>query len=146
MANFNKLFHEEVRRLARKEVKEAVAALKSENTRLRKTLSQVKQRLDELERTHRRKSGNGSVNGAASSDAASESRPRITGKTVRLLRERLKLTQAEFGKLLGVSGQSVYQWERRDGKLRLRHATIRAYLAAKQLGVREARKHVDENP
>lgn len=33
------------------------------------------------------------------------------------------LTQDDFGKLLGISSQNVYQWERKDGPLRVREAT-----------------------
>ncbi len=37
-----------------------------------------------------------------------------TGKKIRSLRKSLDLTQAEFGKLLGVSGNYVYMLEAED--------------------------------
>ena len=71
-------------------------------------------------------------------------RIRVSGKSIRKMRHKLGLTQGEFAQLLGVSGQSVYQWERKDGPLKLRSATRKAVAEARTWGVREARRRLEE--
>ncbi len=36
----------------------------------------------------------------------------VSKEQVKNIRERLQLTQVEFGKLLGVNGQAVFRWEK----------------------------------
>jgi transcriptional regulator with XRE-family HTH domain len=55
---------------------------------------------------------------------------------VRAQRKRLKLSAEDFGKLLGVSAQTVYFWE--QGRTRPRKAQFAALVAARSLGRREA--------
>jgi DNA-binding transcriptional regulator YiaG len=52
------------------------------------------------------------------------------------LRQRLGLSAAAMGALLGVTAQSVYKWE--DGKARPRSAQLQAIAAIRKLGKREA--------
>jgi DNA-binding transcriptional regulator YiaG len=47
----------------------------------------------------------------------------MTGDEVRALRRRLKLTQVQFGELIGVAGNSVARWER--GEMRVRESAAR---------------------
>ena len=49
---------------------------------------------------------------------------KLTGATIRKLRARLKLSAAEFGERLGVSGQTIYNWEKKKGVLKLRESSI----------------------
>jgi DNA-binding transcriptional regulator YiaG len=51
-------------------------------------------------------------------------------------RKRLGLSAADFGKLLGVSGQSVYKWE--TGEVRPRRSQLESIAAVRKLGRREA--------
>ena len=51
-------------------------------------------------------------------------------------RKRLKLSAADFGKLVGVSGLTVYNWE--HGKARPRKVRLAALVAAREMGRREA--------
>ena len=50
------------------------------------------------------------------------------GDKVRELRTKKDITQAELGKLAGVSAQSVVKWESVDGKAGLRRKAARAAL------------------
>ena len=58
------------------------------------------------------------------SQASSKVRFVATGDSVRQLREALKLTQADFAGWVGVSTQSVCNWEGQPGPLRLRAASL----------------------
>jgi DNA-binding XRE family transcriptional regulator len=57
-------------------------------------------------------------------------------------REHLDLSQADFGKLVRVSAQSIYQWER--GSIRPRPAQLTALAALRSIGKREAQRRLAE--
>jgi DNA-binding transcriptional regulator YiaG len=69
---------------------------------------------------------------------------RLTAKGVRSLRRRLRLTQADFGKLVGATTHAVYLWEKKEGGLKLRDKTKEALLSIRGLRAREARTRLTE--
>lgn len=56
------------------------------------------------------------------------------------LRKRLKLSQAELGKLAGVTSQAVALWERRNGRLKLRTTTTAKLQEIRAMGARAVKK------
>jgi DNA-binding XRE family transcriptional regulator len=137
-----------MQRLAEKEAKNAVRKLRKEVMELRRAVSQQEKRIHALEAGKGRAAKEKPVKAAQSAPAyppaASETdRIRPSGRMVRNLRAKLGLTQAELAQLLGVSGQSVYQWERKDGPLTLRAKTRRALIEVRGMGVREARRRLE---
>jgi len=77
---------------------------------------------------------------------AAAAKARFTGKGMKSLRKRLRLSAAGFARLLGVTGQSVYNWEHSNGPLRLRKATRTAVLKSRGMGAREAKQRLAEMP
>ena len=71
------------------------------------------------------------VNGEADLDGA-----RFSARSVKAQRRRLKLSAADYGKLVGVSALSVYSWE--SGKSRPRKRQFTRLVAVRGLGRREA--------
>ena len=61
---------------------------------------------------------------------------RFAAKGLRAQRDQLRLSQTDFGKLLGVSAQSIYNWER--GETRPRHAQISKIAALRGIGKKKA--------
>jgi DNA-binding transcriptional regulator YiaG len=61
---------------------------------------------------------------------------RFSGRSVKAQRTRLGLSAADYGKLVGVSGLTVYNWE--HGKSRPRQAQLAALVAVRGIGKREA--------
>jgi len=59
------------------------------------------------------------------------------------LRRRLDLTQVEFGRLMGVSGQAVLNWERKGSRVRMRSANLAALAGIQKMGKREARRRLE---
>jgi DNA-binding transcriptional regulator YiaG len=55
---------------------------------------------------------------------------------VRAQRRRLRLSAADFGRLVGVSGQTIYQWE--QGKSRPRRSQFAALVALRSTRRRDA--------
>jgi DNA-binding transcriptional regulator YiaG len=68
---------------------------------------------------------------------------RPTSESLKKLRARLGLTQAQFGKLLGVSGQAVVRWASRDGRIRMRKTTLSALARIQNIGKREAWRRLE---
>jgi DNA-binding transcriptional regulator YiaG len=142
MPNIAKLLKDEIQRLARKEVKTSIAGLRKDNSRLKRTAADFKRRLATLESVQKRL--------AARTDAKSVSRPsiedaavksaRITGKMIRSIRKRLGISQDAFARLVGVSSQTVYMWEHKNGRIALRGKGKAAIVGIRKLGKREVKK------
>ncbi len=146
MSSFNTLFKDEVRRLARKELKDNTSKLQRDIVELKRTVSDQKKRISDLERDNKRlmKSYLKKREASLTAEPKEVRGARITSKSIRDLRAKLGLTQAEFATLAGVTGQSVYQWERKDDRLQLRQATKAAIVEIRKMGVRDARRRLEE--
>lgn len=114
----------EISRLARKEAKQVVAPVQKASANYRGLIAGLRKRIDSLEKELAMlKRAVPSTERALATKTEPEGRFWITGKGVKTLRTRLGLTQVQFGKLAGVSGQSVVNWEAHKGKINLRKAT-----------------------
>jgi len=67
---------------------------------------------------------------------------RFAAKGLRAQRKRLGLSAADFGRLVGVSSQSIYNWEQESA--RPREEQIAKLVQLRALGKREARERVTE--
>ena len=74
---------------------------------------------------------------AIQAKAAPEGRFWISGKGVKTLRKRMGLTQAQFGKLVGVSVPTVVNWEGAQGKVNLRKAAAGKLQGLRGMGKRD---------
>jgi len=137
MPNLATTLKEEIRRLARREIKAQISTTKRATVRYRSEIARLKRQLQlqekkiaSLEHSQRK--------GPAPPEAAEEpaQKTRFSARSVRAQRKRLRLSAAEFGKLVGVSGQTIYAWE--QGQARPRKAQFAALIAARGLGRREA--------
>lgn len=147
MPNIAKVLKEEIQRIAKREAKALVQPINKERIALKKQISALKKQVDRLDRDKRKltKAVQKVEPKAVSSDAEGTRKKWVTAKGVRSMRKKLKLSQAEFAKLAGVSGQTVYQWERQDGKLQLRSKTYDAVMRMRQLsGSREAQRLLEK--
>ena len=145
MADLAGVLKSEIRRLARKETKQLELALKQDLKRLRDANSGLKKRVTELEATVRgMESGRPTPEPVETSEDASAGRGWITAKGVKSLRSRLGLTRAEFAKLTGSTVQTVYNWERSSGTLRLRTRTREKLMPLRGIRTREARAMLAE--
>jgi DNA-binding transcriptional regulator YiaG len=53
-----------------------------------------------------------------------------TGAAVARLRKQLEMTRAQFANLIGVSPQTVTNWEKKRGRLKLQERTLKALTRA----------------
>lgn len=128
---------DEIRRLARKEIKartvtttRAVAQYRREIARLKRQLSEHARQIAFLE-AHMRKSLH-----ASRSVAELNGDARFSARSVRAQRSRTGLSAADYAKLVGVSPLTIYNWE--HSKSRPRKEQFTALVALRGLGKREA--------
>ena len=73
---------------------------------------------------------------ATSTSAKPSPRSQFSGEALKAHRERLGLSADNYGKLLGTSGVSIYNWE--QGKTRPRKSSVDAWTAIRRIDKREA--------
>ena len=144
MPNIAQVLKEEIRRLAKKEAKAITGSIKRDVVRLKKSDVANRRIIKQLRRDNavllaaekRRQQSVPVV-------AAGKDKARITAKGVRAMRKKLGLSQAAFAKLVKVSDLTVYNWEKKDGALRLRDEARAGILALRGVGAREAKRRLE---
>ena len=161
---------EEIGRLVRREIRQQtagtvksvaqfereIAALKSQVQDLQQTLS-GQRTPDASGRTASKKAAgkkaaskkapakkqSGAEKAAAAKPASGKrsARAQFSPGALKTSRERLGLSADNYGKLIGVSGLSIYNWE--QGKARPRDSSIAALGSIKGIGKREAAKRLE---
>ena len=140
---------DEIRRLARKEIKaetgrttRAVAQYRREIARLKRQMREQEKKLAFLESQARKQLGKP----AAVSDQNGEAR--FSARSVKAQRRKTGLSAADYARLVGVSALTIYNWEHQ--KSRPRKEQLTSLVALRGIGKREAQaklkllKAVDE--
>jgi DNA-binding transcriptional regulator YiaG len=137
MPNLAATLKEEIRRLARKEIREQMGATRRAAVQHRREIAKLKKQLAVQQRMIAGlKAKRREPDEEVSDDTGIPEGSRFSARSVRAQRRRLKLTAAEYGKLIGVSAQTVYLWER--GKVRPGKAQFAALIQARDLTRRDA--------
>ena len=147
MSNVVKILKAVIARISKKEAKSATQAVGKSNTWLRKTVADLKKRLALIEKENRRLVATVKkyqVTQSQKPDQEEGRKARFTSRGIRALRKKLRLSQADFGKLLGATPHAVYLWEKKIGALNLRDKTKAAILSIRGLGAREAKEKLKE--
>jgi DNA-binding transcriptional regulator YiaG len=147
MSNVVKILKAEIARISKKEAKSATQAIGKSNTWLRKTVADLKKRLVLLEKENKRLGAaikKYQTHSPQKADQEEGKKARFTSRGIRALRKKLRLSQADFGKLLGATPHAVYLWEKKLGALNPRDKTKAAILSVRGLGAREAREKLKE--
>jgi len=138
--NLNAMLGEAITKGAGRVTRKPIAAL-------RRDVSELKRQVAELRRLLRavQKGGQTRKATAAAPDAGAvkPSRIRPTGSTVRKLRAKLGLTQAEFAKLAGVTGLTVYKWEKSAGRINPRGRVLVGLVKVMGMRKREAKQTLE---
>ena len=141
MPNIALILRQEIMRLARKEVRtqtsgarKMLTQLRSANTELKRETSELRAKLARLERRSKSEGGRKSAE-------EPRRRMRFNAKGLATHRSKLGLSAADYGKLVGVTGQTIYKWEQGGAKPRVSQLT--ALASIRGLGKREARKRLE---
>src|SRR6185437_12630335 len=114
-----------------------VQATKKASAQYRRHIATLRRQIATLERqvtSLQRRVGNGTLPSRADTDAAPKLR--FVAKGLKSQRARLGLSAGEYAKLVGVSPQSIYNWE--QGHTSPRPAQVAVMAKLRALGKREA--------
>jgi DNA-binding transcriptional regulator YiaG len=139
MPNIASLLKSEISRIARKEIKTEVLALRKAATTHRSEIAALKRRIQSLEQQVKRTGrvvARAVPAAAPAEDDSAANGLRFSAKGLKSLRVRLGLSAAECGLLVGASDQSIYKWE--EGKVRPRARHLPAIAALRGMGKKEA--------
>ena len=139
MSNIQSILKSEISRIARKEVRGETGALKKASTQYRSEIAALKRRLADLETLLKKQSKIIKSVTPAASEGVDEDQAeglRFRAKGFATHRQRLGLSAAEVGALLGVSALSVYHWE--SGKTKPRSSHMPRIAAFRKLGKKQA--------
>ena len=141
MPNIAVVLKDEIRRLAKKEIKSntsstkgAVAQFRRDIAKLKRLVKAQEKEITFLKAQEQKRIGQPQANGQEEVD-----RVRHSARSVQAQRKRLKLSAADFGKLVGVSGLTIYSWE--HGRRRPRKEKLAALVVVRENG--EARGAVE---
>ena len=143
MPNIATALKEEIRRLARKEIRVMVGTTQKAVSQYRRDIAELKRQLSHQEKNVDKLKKQLAARGGKQKplDEEPPSGARFSARSVKAQRRRLKLSAADYGKLAGVSGLTVYNWE--SGKSRPRNAQLAALVAIRGIGKREAVKRLE---
>lgn len=137
MPNIATALKSEIARVARKEVRGELQKLKQAASQYRTDIAALKRRVQALEQqVGRLGKAAAKKTVAAADDAPATAALRFSAKGLAKQRQRLGLSAAGAGALMGVSGQSIYKWE--DGKTRPRASQLPAIAMLRKLTKKEA--------
>ena len=142
MPNIASVMREEITRLSRRASRKDLDAMKKMSAQHRRHIAAMKRDIAQLAKAFSalsRKLPAASVPAANGSDGK---QVRFVAKGLRSHRQRLGLSADQVAKLVGVSGQSVYNWE--HGITRPREAQVGALAALRRLGKRDVRARLEK--
>jgi DNA-binding transcriptional regulator YiaG len=137
MPNIAATLKEEISRIARKEVRSETEDFKKSSAQYRRHIAALRRRIEELER-QLKKASKSPRSAAVPELPESENgvTRRFSAARLAATRKKLGLSAADFGALVGVTGQSIYKWE--AGAARPRATQLEAIAAVRGIGKREA--------
>ncbi|MCY3020942.1 MAG: helix-turn-helix transcriptional regulator [Planctomycetota bacterium] len=142
MSRFAAALQQEIRRLARKEVRALTSVTRRAAAQHRRDIASLKRQVRVLTRqvavleTLERKQA-----AIAPAPQPAAEKARFSPGWVRTRRARLGLSAEAYGKLIGVSPLTIYQWE--HGKSRPRRNALARLVAVKDIGRREALQRLE---
>ncbi len=141
MPNIASVLKEEITRLARKEVRSQTGTLKRVSAQYRRDIARLKRQLSDLQRRIAPLQKQ-VLKAAPAPTPAAEERVRFSAKGLRAQRSRLGLSQDNYGKLIGVTAQTIYSWE--SGMSRPRRSQLASIASVRHLGKREAQARLEQ--
>jgi len=143
MPNIATVLKDEICRLARKEIRQATAATAKASAQHRRDIAALKRQVHGLEREigflrrqEKKRLGQRPAEAKLRGRGA-----RFSAKGLISHRERLGISAENYGKLVGVTGLTIYNWESDKG--RPRDANLAALVEVRGLGKREALKRLE---
>jgi DNA-binding transcriptional regulator YiaG len=142
LSNIASVLKEEIARLVRKQFRSETETLKKASSRYRTDIVALKRRIEALEKQNSRLEKMVPKNVAPTADRESETKLRFKPQGVRAQRTRLELSARQMGALVGVSAQTIYNWE--AGTSRPKADQLAVFAAVRKMGKREVKARLDQ--
>ena len=147
MPNIGAVLKQEIARLSRREIRGQVEATRKASAQYLRHIATLRRQIATLERQMallQRRVGNGSAAAGGSAGSTSEGAPklRFVAKGLKAQRARLGLSAVDYARLVGVSPQSIYNWE--QGHTSPRPAQVAIIAQLRSLGKREAQARLEQ--
>ncbi len=144
MPNIASVMKDEIVRLTRKEVRKEVEGLKKASAQYRSDIAALKRQVAVLERQVTKLEKNGPKKAAVEVESDTTTKFRFSDKRFSVQRQKLGLSAGEMGTLIGVSAQTIYNWEAE--KSRPRQSQLAAIAATRKMGKREIKATLAPQP
>lgn len=143
MSNIAAVLKTEVSRIVRKELRAEFASTKKAISSYRTQIAELKRQVKTLEKSFGSASRNSAAEPAATpADSEAGVTIRFSAKSLATQRKRLGLSASQTAKLLGVSVQSVANWEK--GTSRPREKQLAAIAGLRQMGKKEVAASLEQ--
>lgn len=120
MPNIASVLKAEITRVTRKEVRAEVETLKKASSQQRSALAALRRQVEALQKELRRLEKHGAAKATPAPQPAHADdnglRRRFSATRLAAHRHKLELSAASYGTLIGIGGQTIYNWE--QGKSR----------------------------
>jgi len=141
MPNLSTVLKEEITRLARKQINAEIGPLKKRLVQQRKVIAALKDEQVAMKRDLAALSRRAPA-GATVAEPEGEGKRRFRVDGFRTFRARLGLSARDLARLLGVSEQTIYNWE--GAATRPQPSMVEAITALRGLGKRELMARLDK--
>lgn len=142
MPNIAVAFRQEITRLARREIRSQTQGLRKASAQFRRDVAGLKRHASKLKAEVARIERRIGKDVAQQTTEADPGIIRYSAKSVMAQRSRLGVSAADYGKLIGVTGHTIYKWE--HGASRPRKAQLSAFATIRRLGKTEARARLEQ--
>ena len=142
MPNIAAVLREEISRIARKEIRSETTSLKKASSQYRRDIAELKRQVSNLQGRVALLEKRVLQNVPSQVTDADADGVRFTAKGLCSQRKRLGLSAADYGKLVGVTAQTIYSWE--NGLSRPRKQQLPALASIRPMGKREAQARLEQ--
>ncbi len=132
---------EEITRLARKEVKQQVGPLRKTIAEQRRTIATLRRQVAALARNQAFLQQQENRRLAEAPKASAAKGVRFSARGVKADRQRLGLSAKDYGVLVGVTDQTIYNWE--SGRSKPGATALAGWAAVRGIGKREALRRLE---
>ena len=141
MSKLVSVFKHEITRLARKEVAAGTEVLRNANAQYRRDIAHLKRQTDALSKQVKYLERQEKKRVSKRVPVTSAEGKRFSRRGLKTHRETVGLSAVDYAELVGVSAQTIYNWE--QGKSKPRQEQLASLIAVRDLGKREAWKRLE---
>ena len=142
MPNLASVLKDEIARLARKELRSETENLKKASAQYRSDIAALKRRMAVLEKQAGRVEKKVPKGSGPAAEGESSAKVRFSAKRLAAQRKKLGLSAGDMGTLIGVSAQTIYNWEAE--KSRPRQSQLAAIVVVRGMGKRQIKARLEQ--